>query len=129
MLDLEDDYEVFDLQEEGILLVNTPASLNIAEGKMVNEDSSEVLLSRCLFRQVSARTSGVVRQIFQRGVGAANFNVDTVDTVVEVWHKNEYLVKINDVIRRVKTNEEYEILGFDHSTGSTRYRCACRRIV
>ena len=125
---LASDHKHIDLKEDALLLHKAHPIIDPLSGTCVSQSSAEILLESCLFREASERTSGVIRQIFQRGVSVANIAVDTVDTVLEVWHNDSTILRVNDLIRRISDNSTYEVLAIDYSTGNTRYRCALRRI-
>jgi hypothetical protein len=125
---LYNDHQWVDLKEDIILLKKSEPTIDVSSATYSPKSSDEIHIPNCLFRQASSRTSGVVRQIFSRGVSIANIHVDTIDGVVEIWNSGNVKVRINDVIRRSNDQTEYEVMAFDEATGGTRLRCAVRRV-
>lgn len=133
MLDLDDDYEIFDGKVDLQLHLKKQQNQNIDFTTGTLESSKAVsIVEDCLIRQVSERLAQTVRQIFERGKSVTNDAIPLVDTVIEIPVKNcaeltigSHLFKLDEDNNPV---ERWEVVAFDKATLRTRWRAACRSI-
>lgn len=120
MLELEDDYLVFDNLEP--ITIRRRLSSESARGPdgKISFRTEEFAVANCLHREMTDR---VVRSFDGK---ARKGDVFWELPVAEL--PSGYIPKVGDVIIRA-TCEEFEILGVDTSTLKSRKRCHCRGLL
>lgn len=134
-LDLSRDFEVFDFKRDDLWLLHQDkdtVTIDHTNTKFTNHQQ-ETQLKNCLVRQISDRTIGTVRQVFERGRSITADSIQIQDTIIEVPIFGNAIPAEGDTIeRRVpgdqKALEKWMVLAVDSATNNTRTRTACRRV-
>lgn len=134
-LDLSRDFEVFDFRRNDLWLLHqdkNTVSVNFTNTKFSNHQI-EVQLKDCLVRQVSDRTLGSVRQVFERGRSITADSIQVQDTIIEIPTLNNVKPAEGDTIQMRAPDsqqvlESWTVLAVDSATNNTRTRTACRRV-
>ena len=134
-LDLSRDFEVFDFKRDDLWLLHQDkdtVTINHSTTQFTNHQK-ESQLTNCLVRQISDRTIGSVRQIFERGRSITADSIQVSDTIIEIPTFGNDEPSEGDVIERRAPNEQkalekWTVIAVDSATNNTRIRTACRRV-
>ncbi len=113
--------------------LGNPPALNTTTF-VVSTNEFEFNIAHALFRQVSTRNVGSVRQIFERGKSVTQDEIALVDTVVEipVSELKDNLGNLVEMQLHARIVDEagskWTVLGYDKATMGSRWRAACRSV-
>lgn len=128
---IKNDYLIFDdLRSMEITHNGEDAAVTFDETAgvgTVRRNRTFTIVEGCLIRQPSLRNGPSVPQIHERDVAVQKDSATVIDTVIEVPLLDGLIIKEEDTIRDIGTDERWMIVSIDYSTLKTRYRLGCAR--